>query len=166
MTPLKKKIRVALGGKKRKMQMAQNKRRKNSKPDDIMIVNSDTIKKPLNDSINNLNFKGSLALLDTVIKIYYLNLNDSTLAKQKSIINSYINRVGKAKISDISLTDFYSIKESEETDKNSVKREIYNYLNEIGVSRHKVFGHRNKALKQNEASGRKKTLLYLEIRIH
>jgi len=168
MKPLKKRMQIAMGTKKRKhkasLSASKSNNRKSSDSKDINskeITASDSIVK--DSIIPEIPKGGSLALLDTVIRIYYLNLTDSVLDNYKTIIKSFVSRTGTNHISEISLTDYYSEEGFSEV---SVKSEIGQYLMDIGVSKHRLFWNRNKRLKPQNGTHQHKKLLYLEIRFH
>jgi len=166
--PLKKKMQIAFGGKKRKLKSSQSSYSKNSKnpsyskSDDFKKTSAtDSIQK---DTINSVDVKGKgLALLDTVVQIYYEGLTDSVLSHYKKIIQSFVSRNGTDHISEISLTDYYSEHGYTEI---SVKSDIGNYLMNIGVSKYRLFWSKNKRLKPENEGHWPKKLLYLEIRFH
>lgn len=165
MKPLKKRIQIAMGSKKRKHKASINASKNNKKSSDSRDVSSKKI--PATDSImkdsviTEISGNSSLALMDTVIRIYYLNLTDSVLNKYKTIIKSFVSRTGTNHISEISLTDYYSEDGFSEI---SIKSEIGEYLLDIGVSKHRLFWNRNRRLKAKEGRHQDKKLLYLEIR--
>ncbi len=167
MKPLKKRMQIALGGQKRKLRASAS-GSKNSKKQPSFSKKYDprTSAPPdstIKDSVVEQSRTNSWALMDTVIRIYYKDLTDSTLKKYKYVIQSFVARVGAHKISDISLTDFYS--EDGFTDK-SIKSDIEKYLLTIGVSRHRLFWRQNKRVKLPGTGEKPKKLLYMEIGFH
>ena len=166
--PLKKKMQIAFGGKKRKSSPSQNSSksisRKSSPSKDYDFKNKTSTDSTRRDSSANAAIDGNgLAIMDTVVRIYYEGLTDSVLNKYKKIIQSFVSRTGTNHISEISLTDYYSKEGFTEV---SVKSDIGDYLLKIGVSKYRVLWSKNKRLKpENEAHWPKK-LLYLEIRFH
>jgi hypothetical protein len=168
MKPLKKRIQIALGGKKRKSRGSLSSSKNNPKkysgskdyasrtptPKDSTSKDSVIIEQPSGTGI---------ALMDTVIRIYYADLNDSLVNKYKTIIKSFVSRTGTNHISEILLTDYFS--EEGFTD-ISIKSDIGKYLMDIGVSKHRLFWSKNKRLKIKEGVRRPKKLIYLEIRFH
>lgn len=169
MKPLKKRIQIALGGKKRKMKASVNGSKNNKnypsyskKYNPQKATPADSVNM-VKDSIIDVSSGNSWALLDTVIRIYYKDLTDSTLNKYKHVIKSFVARVGANKISDISLTDYYS--ENGFTDK-SIKPDIEKYLLDIGVSKHRLFWRQNKRVKLPGTGEKPKKLLYVEIGFH
>ena len=165
--PLKKRIQIALGGKKKKLKSSFTSSKNSNKntffPKNYKIRNSILSDSITKDSIINQNSYNSLALLDTVVRIYYKDLTDSSLNKYKSIIKSFVGRVGKNKISDISLVDFYS---EDGVSNTSIKGDIEKYLLAIGISKHRLFWLKNRRIKLQGNGERPKKLIYLEIRIH
>lgn len=168
MKPLKKKMQIALNGKKRKSRSlsggSRNSPKKSNDNEESLTKtklanDSNTIAGIIMIPIQNKSF----GLMDTVIRIYYENLNDSVLNAYKKIIKSFISRTGKHQISEISLTDFYSLDGFSET---SVKSEIEKYLLDIGVSKHRLFRRKNKQVKQKRKEEKLKKLLYLEVGFH
>ncbi len=169
MKTLKRKMQMAMGGKKRKFKSSLSSSRNNKKnnptsknynpkkvaPTDSLIKDSTIVEE--NPS------GGSLALLDTVIRIYYQDLNDSVLNKNKVFIKSFIKRIGVKHISEISLTDYYSV---EGNDAKSIKSYIANYITNNGVSKHRLFWRKNKRLKLDDLAKKPKNLLYLEIHFY
>lgn len=165
MKPLKKRMQIAFGGKKRKLKASigssnNNKKNlsysKNYNPKTITPQDS-TVK----DSVIERSRFNSIALLDTVIRIYYKDLTDSSLNKYKVFIKSFVARIGSHQISDISLTDFYSEDGFVNT---SIKADIEKYLLTIGVSKHRLFWQNNRRVKLEGSGEKPKKLLYLEIR--
>lgn len=172
MKPLKKRIQIAISSKKKKKNAAKNKKRlkKGSASNNTTTTGNPSENRTFpNDSVvqdsvvNERPSGGSLALMDTVIRIYYLNLTDSTLDTYNQAIKSFVNRMGATHISNVSLTDFYS--EEGFTDK-SIKSIIEKYLLDNGVSKHKLFWRRNEHVKTSGQQHKPKNLLYLEIRFH
>ncbi|MES2515016.1 MAG: hypothetical protein V4580_12770 [Bacteroidota bacterium] len=167
MKPLKKRMQASIGRKKRKMKASFAGSKNNSKnPSYSKNYNPKTTSPPdstVKDSIIEPARGNSWGLMDTVIRIYYKDLTDSTLDKYKHIIKSFVTRVGPNKISDISLTDFYS--EDGFADK-SIKSDIEKYLLTIGVSRHRLFWRQNKRVKLPGPGEKPKNLLYMEIGFH
>ena len=169
MKPLKRKMQMAMGGKKRKFKSSLSSSRNNKKnnptsknynpkkvaPTDSLIQDSTIVEE--NPS------GGSLALLDTVIRIYYQDLNDSVLNKNKVFIKSFIKRIGVKHISEISLTDYYSV---EGNDSKSIKSDIANYITNSGVSKHRLFWRKSKRLKLEDSAKKTKNLLYLEVHFY
>lgn len=116
------------------------------------------------DSLMSEQLSGKgIALMDTVVRIYYEGLTDSVLNQYKKIIQSFISRNGTDHISEISLTDYYSEDGYTEV---SVKTDIGNYLMTIGVSKYRLFWSKNKRLKPENETHWPKKLLYLEIRFY
>lgn len=169
MKPLKKRIQIAINGKKKRSRSSQNssndfkKSLGIAKPDfkNKTEVDSNSIVK--DSSIFNSPKGISFALMDTIIRIYYDGLTDSVLNNYKKIIQSFVLRTGTNHISEISLIDYYSEEGFAEV---SVKSEISNYLLKIGVSKHRLFWTKNKRLKPEKGHRRSKKLLFLEIRFH
>lgn len=168
--PLKKRIQISISGKKRKMNASQgsskSRRNKSSYSSDYnpkKVPSTDSTK---TDSITNKSIGLSLALMDTVIRIYYSDLSDSILLKNKAIIKSYISRVGIHKIIEISLSDFYSYEDPDKHESESIKAVIGKYLVDVGVSKHRLFWRKNKRLKPKESTRNPKNLVYLEIRFN
>jgi hypothetical protein len=169
MKPLKRKMQMAMGGKKRKFKASQSSSKSNKKnssnsknynpkkiaPTDSLIKDSTIIAE--NPS------GGSLALLDTVVRIYYQDLTDSALNKHKAFIKSFIKRIGVKHISEISLTDYYSV---DGNDAKSIKSDIANYITNNGISKHRLFWRKNKRLKLDDLAKNPKNLLYLEIHFY
>ncbi|MBI3518629.1 MAG: hypothetical protein HY062_04630 [Bacteroidetes bacterium] len=169
MKPLKKRIQIAMGGQRRKFKASQagsgkvsgrtsvskGYRMRSSSVRDSSLKDSSLIAKPSGG--------GSLALLDTVIRIYYTDLTDSVLTARKKYIKAFIARTGTNYISEVSLTDIYS---EEGFTNQSIKSDISKYLMDIGVSKHRLFWRSNKREKTKEAKPQEKKLLYLEIRFH
>lgn len=169
MKPLKKKMQIAINGRKKKIRGSQSSSNDYKKPSgntDPGFKNKtevDTIRIAIDSSII-MGPKGiSFALMDTVIRIYYEGLSDSVLNKYKNIIQSFVIRTGTNYISEISLIDYYS---EEGFTELSVKSEIGNYLLKIGISKHRLFWTKNKRIKPEKGRHRSKKLLYLEIRFH
>ncbi len=166
--PLKRKIQLATGGKRRKIKGSQsntNRYSKNpsyAKSSDIKKSNAtDSTRK---DSSNIIESTGKgFALMDTIIRIYYEGLTDSVLNNYKNIIKSFVSRNGTEHISEISLSDFYSEDGYTEV---SVKSNIGDYLLGIGISKYRLFLAKNKRLKPENKTHWPKKLLYLEIRFH
>ncbi len=165
MKPLKKRMQIALGGKKRKLKASvsasKNNKRNASYPKNYNSKIATPTDSTLNDSVIDPGISNSFALLDTVIRIHYKALTDSSLNQYKAIIKSFVARVGPNKISDISLTDFYS---EDGFSTISIKADIETYLLTIGVSRHRLFWRNNKRVKLEGSGEKPKKLLYLEIR--
>jgi len=157
-----------MGGRKRKQRVSQAGSNRNSK--NPSYSKSDNVRKStVTDSarvdtsiVSDINGKG-LALMDTVVRIYYEGLTDSVLNNYKKIIQSFVSRVGSDHISEISLADFYSEDGYTEV---SVKTDIGNYLLNIGISKYRLFWSKNKRLKPENNTHWPKKLLYLEIRFH
>ena len=167
MKPLKKRIQIALGGKKRKLKTSLA-GSKSTKRYPSYSKNYDSQKptprdSTVRDSIVEQVRANSFGLMDTVIRIYYKDLTDSVFIKYKMLIKSYVARVGPNKITDISLTDFYS--EDGFTDA-SIKSDIEKYLLIIGVSKHRLFWRQNKKVKLSGSGEKLKKLLYIEIGFH
>ncbi|MBK8368591.1 MAG: hypothetical protein IPL10_14595 [Bacteroidetes bacterium] len=166
---MKRKMQMAMGGKKRKFKSSLSSSRNNKKnnsssknynpkkvsPTDSLIKDSTIVAE--NSS------GGSLALLDTVVRIYYQDLTDSAFNKHKVFIKSFIKRIGVKHISEISLTDYYSV---EGNDAKSIKSDIANYITNNGVSKHRLFWRKNKRLKLDDLAKKPKNLLYLEIHFY
>lgn len=170
MKPLKKRIQISISGKKRKLNAfqsnsvrRQNKSNYSSNYSPKKLAPYDST---IRDSVVDKNIKLSLAIVDTVIRIYYLDLSDSTMIKNKKLIKSYITRIGINKISEISLSDFYSFEDPEKHESISVKTVIGKYLVDVGVSKHRLFWRKNKCLKSSESPNKYKNLVYLEIRFN
>lgn len=168
MKPLKKRIQIAMGGKKRKFKASQsstNRYYKNSsydKASDFKKSNStDSTRKDTSNIVEPIG-KG-FALMDTVIRIYYEGLTDSVLNNYKKVIKSFVARNGTDRITEISLSDYYSEDGYTEV---SVKSDIGDYLLNIGVSKYRLFLAKNKRLKPENNAHWPKKLLYLEIRFH
>ena len=83
--------------------------------------------------------------------------------KNKVFIKSFIKRIGVKHISEISLTDYYSV---EGNDAKSIKSDIANYITNNGVSKHRLFWRKNKRLKLDDLAKNPKNLLYLEIHFY
>ena len=168
--PFKKRMQIAITGKKRKMNSSisnsKNKRNNSASSSDYSLKKSTQADGISADSITDKNAGLSVALMDTVIRIYYSNLCDSILLKNKAIIKSYISRVGIHKISEISLSDFYSFEDPEKHESESIKTAIGKYLVEVGVSKHRLFWRKNKRLTPSQSTYKRKNLLYLEIRFN
>ncbi len=169
MKPLKKRMQIAISGQKRKFRASQsgsgNVSRRTSIGRGYNLKSSSVRDSTVKDSIliDKPSGGGSWALLDTVIRIYYTDLTDSVLNKQKQFIKAFIARTGTNYISEVSLTDFYS--EEGFTDV-SIKSQISKYLMDIGVSKHRLFWRSSKREKPKEERMKDKKLLYLEIRFH
>lgn len=166
--PLKRKIQLATGGKRKKIKGSQNSTNRYSKnssyakSSDLKKSNStDSTRKDTSTIIEPIG-KG-FALMDTVIRIYYEGLTDSVLNNYKKVIKSFVSRNGTDHISEISLSDFYSEDGYTEV---SVKSDIGDYLLNIGVSKYRLFLAKNKRLKPENNAHWPKKLLYLEIRFH
>lgn len=169
MKPLKKRMQAAMGRKKRKFKASiasskndkkkpsysKNYNPKTTSPTDSLIKDSTIVAE--NPS------GGSLAVLDTVVRIYYQDLTDSAFNKHKVFIKSFIKRIGVKHISEISLTDYYSV---EGHDSKSIKGGIANYIINTGVSKHRLFWRKNKRLKLDDLIKKLKSLLFIEIRFH
>jgi hypothetical protein len=170
MKPLKKRIQISVNGNKRKMNTSQNSSRSKRNTSNSSSVyrpkKSPSIDSTITDSITDNSLHISMATIDTVIRIYYLDLSDSTLIKNKKLIKSYITRIGIHKISEISLSDFYSYEDPEKHKSESIKADIGKYLVDVGVSRHRLFWRKNKRLKTPESLNKHRDLVYLEIRIN
>jgi hypothetical protein len=169
MKPFRKKMQIAMVGKKRKFKMSfsnsKNSKNKNSysKNDNSKKVTSiDSLAKD-STIIEEYPSSGSLAILDTVVKIYYQDLTDSLLNKHKEFIKSFIKRIGAKHISEISLTDFYSV---EGHDSKSIKSVIANYITNTGVSKHRLFWRKSKRIRLEDSNKKSKNLLYLEIHFY
>jgi hypothetical protein len=152
-------MQASLGRKRRRSSAQKSDKRSYSSTE----VN-DKKNKPENDSVFVIEPRKTVGIMDTVIRIYYVDLNDSILSRQKAVINSYVKRTGAKNITEISLADIYSKKETDSDENSSLKKEIGKYLLDIGVSRHRVYRRRNEHL--HNKTGRYKERLYLEIRIH
>lgn len=170
MKPLKKRIQISISGKKRKfnssVSSSKSKRIKSPYSSDYNPKKSFQADSTITDSIDDNSIGLSLAIVDTVIRIYYLDLSDSTMIKNKKIIKSYITRIGIHKISEISLSDFYSFEDPEKHKSESVKAVIGKYLVDVGVSKHRLFWRKNKRLKSLGLPDKNKNLVYLEIRFN
>lgn len=168
--PFKKKLQASMGRKRIKSSASKSGKRRNSSPDGGNRSYDQNEEQPNNknktedDSIIGLNPGKTIGTIDTVIRIYYAGLNDSILNRQKAVINSYVKRTGAKNISEISLTDIYSRKETDSDENSSLKKAIGKYLLDIGVSKHRVYRRSNEHLK--DKAGKYKERLYLEIRIH
>lgn len=169
MKPLKKKMQIAMGGKKRKFKASMASSKNNKKSPDYSknynpkkVASSDSL---ANDStiVEDYPIGGPLAILDTVIKIYYQNLTDSVLNTHKAFIKSFIKRIGAKHISEISLTDYYS---AEGYDSKSIKSDIANFITNTGVSKHRLFWRKNKRLKLESPDKKPKNPLYLEVHFY
>ncbi len=147
--------------------LGKKRRKSSSQKSDKKVYNSPDLKPKKNatetDSIIAIEAKKRFGQEDTVIRIYYANLNDSILSRQKLLINSYIKRTGTKNIVEISLTDMYSRKEVNSDENSSLKKEIGKYLMDIGVSKHRVYRRSNEHL--HDKNGKYKERLYLEVRI-
>ena len=166
--PLKRKIQLATGGKRRKTKGSQGSSNRYSKNPSYVKSSvfkksnaTDSTKKDSSSIIEPIG-KG-FALMDTVIRIYYEGLTDSVLNHYKKVIKSFVARNGTDHISEISLSDFYSEDGYTEV---SVKSDIGDYLLNIGVSKYRLFLAKNKRLKPENNAHWPKKLLYLEIRFH
>lgn len=168
--PFKKRLQASMGRKRKKSYASKRGKRPYNSPEsgtrgyDQKQGESNNNKRTENDSIIGIDPEKTIGAVDTVIRIYYAELNDSILNRQKAIINSYVKRTGAKNITEISLTDIYSRKESDSDESTSLKKEIGKYLLDIGVSKHRVYRRRNEHLK--DKSGKYKERLYLEVRIH
>lgn len=169
MKPLKRKMQMAVGGKKRKFKSSLSSSR-NNKKNNSSSKNYNPKKNASADSLikdstivaeNPLG--GSMALLDTVVRIYYQDLTDSVLNKHKVFIKSFIKRIGVKHISEISLTDYYSV---EGNDAKSIKSDIANYITTNGISKHRLFWRKSKRLKLDNSEKKPKNLLYLEVHFY
>jgi hypothetical protein len=167
MKPLKKRMQIALGGKKKKLKASAASSKTNNRNHSYSENYNKRTILPLDstvkDSVIEPSRANSWSSMDTVIRIYYKDLTDSTLEKYKHIIKSFVTRVGLNKISDVSLTDFYS---EEGFTEKSIKSDIEKYLFTIGVSRHRLFWRQNKRIKLPGPDEKPKTLLYMEIGFH
>lgn len=157
--PLKKRMQASLGRKRRKSSAQKNDKRSYNSTD-VKLRKAE----PDKDSIIGIDSKKTFGIVDTVVRIYYAGLSDSVLNQQKAIINSYIKRTGAKNITEISLTDIYSKKETDSDENTSLKKEIGKYLMDIGISKHRVYRRRNEHL--HDKAGKYKERLYLEVRIH
>lgn len=170
MKPLKKRMQIAIKGKKRKMNASQSNSQKNRNKSNYSADYNTKKVSPndvtITDSITDKSIGFSIAIVDTVIRIYYLDLSDSTMIKNKKLIKSYITRIGINKISEISLSDFYSYEDPEKHKSESIKAVIGKYLVDVGVSKHRLFWRKNKRLKPKESTHNPKNLVYLEIRFN
>lgn len=169
MKPLKKRIQIAINGKKKKFKSSQGSS-KNSYANTTSTSKDYKRKPPLeSDSplsdtiIDRSQREFSFAIMDTVVRIYYADLTDSLLNKNKEILKLFVARVGVNHISEISLTDFYSLDGFTDI---SIKSDIEKYILGIGVSKHRLFWRRNKQIKLKNDEKKTKKLLYLEIRFH
>lgn len=169
MKPLKRKMQMVMGGKKRKFKSSLSSSRNNIKSNSSSrnynpkkIASADSLIKDSTIIAENSS-AGSLALLDTVVRIYYQDLNDSVLNKNKVFIKSFIKRIGVKHISEISLTDYYSV---EGDDSKSIKSDIANYITNNGISKHRLFWRKSMRLKLENPAKKSKNLLYLEIRFY
>jgi len=157
---------MALGKKKKRHKTKSNSKQRAGDPDrseevvQKVILTGDSL---VRDSVIYRDPSGGpLAAIDTVLQIYYLNLNDSILRHYKQVLKSFITRTGTKHISEVALTDFYS---ESGTDDTSIKQAIGEYLMENGISKHKLFW-RKERVKTPEFQPKTKNLLYLEIRFH
>lgn len=170
MKPLKKRIQISISGKKRKMNASQsnsvNKPNRSNYSSDYNSKKVSPNDSTITDSIVYKSIGFSLSLTDTVIRIYYSDLSDSTLNKNKNLIKSYIIRVGIHKINEISLSDYYSYEDPEKHKSESIKAVIGKYLVDVGVSKHRLFWGKNKRLWSSESPDKHKNLVYLEIRFN
>jgi hypothetical protein len=168
--PLKKRMQIAVKGKKRKfnssISSSKSKRNKSNYTSDYDSNKLSPRDSTITDSITDKSIGLSLTSMDTVIRIYYLDLSDSTLIKNKSLIKSFIIRIGINKISEISLSDFYSNEDPDKHKSESIKAVIGKYLVDVGVSKHRLFWRKNKRLKSSGLSNKYKNLVYLEIRFN
>lgn len=168
--PFKKKLQASMGRKRRKSSASTSGKRPGNKYDggtrgyDPKNEQSNSNIKTENDSLFGIEVKKTIGIVDTVIRIYYADLSDSSLNKQKALLNTFVKRTGLNNITDISLTDIYSRKETDTDESSSLKKEIGKYLMDIGVSKHKVYRRRNEHLE--DKTGKFKQRLYLEIRVH
>lgn len=158
-----------MGGKKRKFKSSMASSKNNKKSPDYS-KNYDPKKVASSDSLANDStiveaypIGGPLAILDTVVKIYYQNLTDSVLNAHKVFIKSFIKRIGAKHISEISLTDYYS---ELGYDSKSIKSDIANFITNTGVSKHRLFWIKNKRLKLEGSDKKPKKLLYLEVHFY
>ncbi len=162
MKPLKKRIKANLNMRKRKFSANTSKNnRYKSKEIDVDTKASNATTPP--DTLVKPN---GYAILDTLIIISYTNLTDSMMVKQKQIIQEFINRVGIRKITEVTLTDFYTNGESKQQDPHSIKNDIDIYLHKMGVSDHRIFWYKNKFIKNTSVANKHSNLMKLEIRIH
>ncbi len=169
MKPLKKKMQIALGGKKRKLKMSLTTSK--SKKKQASYSKSYDPKKPsitardsaIIDSVIAEELSGSFTVLDTVIRINYQDLTDSVLNKHKLFIKAFIKRTGTMHISEISLTDFYAV---DGYTTKSIKSDIEDYIMHNGVSKHRLFWRKNKRIKLGDSFKKPKNLLYLEIHFY
>jgi hypothetical protein len=170
MKPLKKRIQIAIKGKKRKLNASisgsQNKRIKSNYASTYNSKKTFFTDTTVKDSTVVKRIDVSLAITDTVIRIYYLDLSDTTLIRNKKLIKSYISRIGINKITEVSLSDFYTLEDPDDHKSESIKSTIGKYLVDIGVSKHRLFWRKNKRLKSKELNHKPKNLLYLEIRFN
>ena len=169
MKPLKKRIQIAINGKKKKFKSSLGSSQNNyvNKASGSKYYKSKSSFESDNqvkDTIPDKPQAGfSFTLLDTIIRIYYADLNDTVLNKNKKLLKSFVERVGVNHISEISLTDFYSLDGFTDI---SIKSDIEKYILGIGVSKHRLFWRRNKQIKLKSGDKKIKKLLYLEIRFH
>jgi hypothetical protein len=167
--PFKKRLQASMGRKRLKFSSSKSSRKRTNSPDGktrSYDQNDEKLtgkKKAETDSIIAIGPERTFGMVDTVIRIYYADLSDSTLNRQKAIISSYVKRTGAKNITEILLTDIYSRKETDSDENSSLKKEIGKYLLDIGVSKHRVYRRRNEHL--HDKSGKYKERLYLEVRI-
>lgn len=169
MKPLKKKIQIAMGGKKRKFKTSLTSSKNNKKYNSYSKKYNSKVASPTDSLtkdptiIDDYLSGSSFALLDTVVKIYYQDLKDSILDNYKVFIKSFIKRTGIKHISEISLTDFYSVEGHES---KSVKSDIANCIINTGISKHRLFWRKSKRLKLESPDKKPKNLLYLEVHFY
>lgn len=165
---LRKKMKIAMGGKMRKFKMSVASSKNNNKnysySKKYNSKNSTTRDSVLSDTVIKRDaFGGSFALLDTIIRIYYKDLTDSVLNKHKAFIKAFIVRTGINHISEVSFTDFYS---NEDGINKSIKPNMSSYLMSIGLSKHRLFWRKNKHIKLPDILSKPGCLIYLEIRFN
>lgn len=160
---------MAMGGKKRKFKASVSASKSNKKKpsysknyDPKKVAPTDSIAKDYTN-VDDYSSGGSLAILDTVVRIYYQDLSDSVLNAHKFFIKSFIKRTGVKHISEISLTDFYAI---EGYTSKSIKLDITNYITNSGVSKHRLFWRQNRKAKLPYSGEKSKKLIYMEIVFH
>ena len=160
---------MAMGGKKRKFKTSLTSS-KNGKKNKSYSKNYNPKVASATDSLTKdstiidvYSSDDSFAILDTVVRIYYQDLSDSVLNNHKVFIKSFIKRTGVKHISEISLTDYYSI---EGHDSKSIKSDIANFITNTGISKHRLFWRKSKRLQAEDSPKKSKYLLHLEIRFY
>lgn len=154
--PLKRNLQLALGNKKRSKSSSQKKNK-------AAVANTKQQQSKNEQDSVIVNKEAGLSQLDTVIRIYYHNLNDSLIRVYNKLIQSFVNRVGANRISEVVLTDVYA---DNGTDALSRYQVFFNSVNVAGVFKHKIFKARNHYLKPEGNLNKPGKLLYLEIRFH